>query len=279
MGACRKAGGPCGILGRPLEVIVKDDKSEPTDAVLAAKDLIESQQVCAIIGPSQTPTTMAIREICQEKGVPLVSCAAGRTITLPIASSVFAVPQTNTLAAEKIFDYVVAKKIKNVALIYVSNSFGEDGRDNIKAIAKQRKIPLVAAETFGGEDTDMTAQLTRIKAKSPAAIICWGTNPGPAIVTKNAKTLGINVPMLQSHGVANMKFIELAGDAANGVQLPAGRLSVHGEMPTTAPQKQVLEEFVTDYSAKYGSDPSTFAGHAYDCPLDNGQGLGEGWQH
>jgi branched-chain amino acid transport system substrate-binding protein len=252
------------VLERPLEVIVKDDKSEPTETVLAAKDLIEGEQVVAVIGPSRTPTTMAIKDIFQESEVPLVSCAAGKTITDPVASYVFAVPQTNTLAVEKVFDYVEAESIETVAVIYVGNSFGEDGRSIMEAIAKERGVECVAMETFGGEDTDMTAQLTRIKAKSPGAIICWGTNPGPAIVTKNAGTLGIDVPILQSHGVANMKFIELAGEDANGVQLPAGRLIVCDQIPETDPQKEVLDEFAADYEAEYGVPPDTFAGHAYD---------------
>ncbi len=254
-----------GVLGRPLEVIVKDDKSEPTEAVLAVKDLIEGEEVVAVIGPSRTPTTMAIKDICQEAAVPLVSCAAGRTITDPVATYVFAVPQTNTLAVEACFDYLEREGIDQAAFIYAANSYGEDGYNNAKVIAAERGVELVTVETFGGEDTDMTAQLTKIKAKSPGAIVCWGTNPGPAIVCKNAQTLGIDVPMLQSHGVANMKFIELAGDAANGVQLPAGRLIVYDQISPDDPQKAVLDEFAAAYKAKYDKPPNTFAGHAYDA--------------
>ncbi len=254
-----------GVLGRPLGVIVKDSKSEPTEAVLACKDLIEGEQVVAIIGPSRTPTTMAIKDACQAAEVPLVSCAAGKTITDPVASYVFAVPQTNALAVEACFGYLEKEGIDKVAFIYVANSYGEDGYNNAQAIAAERGIELVAVETFGGEDTDMTAQLTKIKAKSPGAIVCWGTNPGPSIVTKDAQTLGIDVPILQSHGVANMKFIELAGDSANGVQLPAGRLIVYDQIGTDDPQKAMLDEFAAAYKAKYDAEPNTFAGHAYDA--------------
>jgi len=254
-----------GVLGRPLEIIIKYDKSDPTETVLAAKDLIDSGEVVAIVGPSRTPTTMAIKPICQEEKVPLVCCAAGKVITDPVVSYVFAVPQTNTLAIGKVFDYIAAEGMTKVALIYVANGYGEDGRDNARTIAAERGVELVATETFGGDDTDMTAQLTRIKAKSPEAIICWGTNPGPSIVTQNAKTLGIDVPILQSHGVANLQFIELAGEAANGVQLPAGRLIVYDQIADTDPQKEVLSKFAADYEAKYGNPPNTFAGHAYDA--------------
>ena len=252
-----------GVLGRPVEVIVKDDKSIPDNAVKAANDLIE-QGVVAIIGPSRTPCAMPMKEICQEAGVPLIACAAGTTITDPIASYVFAVPQTNTLAVEKCFEYLEKEGIDTVASIYVANPYGEDGQNNIEAIAAEKGVEIVAVETFGGDDTDMTTQLTKIKAAQPGALICWGTNPGPAIVCKNAKTIGLDVPILQSHGVANMKFIELAGEAANGVQLPAGRLIIWEQLADDNPFKSLLEEFATTYEAKYGEAPSTFAGHAYD---------------
>ena len=254
-----------GVLGRPLEVIVKDDKSGPDEAVIHAKDLIETEEVVAIIGPSRTPTTMPLKDICQEDEVPLISCAAGKGITDPVASYVFATPQTNALAAEKCFEYVENEGIESVAVLSVSNSFGEDGLANLEAFAKEAGVEIVANETFGGEDTDMEAQLTKIKGTDPGAIIIWGTNPGPAIATKNANTLGIDVPILQSHGVANAQFIELAGDAANGVQLPAGRLIVYDQIGADDPQKDVLDGFAADYKAKYDGPPNTFAGHAYDA--------------
>jgi len=254
-----------GILGRPVEVIIEDDKSENTEAVMAAKKLIETEKVCAIIGPSGTPATMAIKQMCQDAGVPLVSCAAGRTITDPVFSNVFAVPQTDLLAVAKIVDWLKANKITKVASIYVANPFGESGQQQMEKQFKEAGIQLLASEKFGGEDTDMTPQLTNIKGKNPEAIICWGTNPGPASVAKGVKKLGITVPLIQSHGVANAKFIELAGEAAEGVMLPAGRLIVWQSVPDDHKQKPVLKEFAEAFKAKYDRDADTFAGHAYDA--------------
>jgi branched-chain amino acid transport system substrate-binding protein len=259
-----KVNGEGGVLGRPIEVIIKDSKTNPQETVIAAKSLIENDKVVAIMGTSDTPTTMAIKDLCQKAQVPLVSCAAGKPITTPVASYIFAVPQTNTLAVEKIFKALDKAGIKSVAVLSVDNAFGKDGLANIEKIAPEHQVKIVAKESFGTEDTDMTAQLTRIKGKSPAAIIMWGTNPGPAIACKNAKTLGIKVPIIQSHGVANGKFLELAGDAANGVQLPAGRLIVVDQIPATDTQKPVLDAFAQDFSAKYGKPADTFAGHACD---------------
>ena len=254
-----------GVLGRPIEVIIKDDKSETTEAVMAAKDLIETEKVVAIIGPSGTPTTLAITDMCEQAGVPLISCAAGRPITDPIKPYVFAVPQTDTLAVTKIIDYLNANNIKSVATIYVANPFGESGQEQMEALFAAAGIEIVTSETFGSDDTDMTAQLTKIRGRNPEVVVCWGTNPGPANVAKGMAKLGMTQPLIQSHGVANRLFLELAGEAAEGVMLPAGRLIVWESIPDDHPQKAVLQEFAEAFKAEHGVEADTFAGHAYDA--------------
>jgi len=223
------------------------------------------EQINAKGGVLGRPIEIIIKDTCQKASVPLVSCAAGRTITDPIASFVFAVPQTNALTGEKICQVLTDKGIKSIAMLSVDNAFGTDGAANTETAAKAAGIEVVDKQTYGPDDTDMTAQLTKIKAASPGAVVIWGTNPGPASATKNARTLQIDVPIIQSHGVANAKFIELAGDAANGVELPAGRPIVVDQIPDDDPQKEVLAQFAKDFEARYGSKPDTFAGHAYDA--------------
>ncbi len=253
-----------GVLGKQIEVIVKDNKSDPQETVLAAKDLIDNQKVVAIIGPSDTSTTMAIKDLCEQSKVPLVSCAAGKTITDPLSSYVFSVAPTNTLAAAKMVAKAKAAGATSIAVLSADNSFGKDGLANTEAAAAAEQVEIVAKESFGPEDTDMTPQLTRIRAADPGAILIWGTNPGPAIAMKNAKTIGVTTPIIQSHGVANAKFLELAGEAAEGVELPAGRMIVADQLPEGDPHKAVVATFAGDYQAKYNAAGDTFAGHAYD---------------
>jgi branched-chain amino acid transport system substrate-binding protein len=109
----------------------------------------------------------------------------------------------------------------------------------------------------------MTAQLTKIRAAGAEAIINFGLGQAQAIVTKNIKQLGITLPVYQSHGVASKTFIDLAGDAAEGIRLPAAALVVAEQLPDTDPQKPVLLAYKTKYEAKHGP-VSTFGGHAYD---------------
>ena len=111
----------------------------------------------------------------------------------------------------------------------------------------------------------MTAQLTKIRGVGADAIICWGTNPGPAVVTRNVKQLGITTPLYMSHGVASKKYIELSGsEAAEGVMLPAGKLAVFDKLKATDPQAKLLAEYDAAYRKAFGVESSTFGGYAYD---------------
>lgn len=114
------------------------------------------------------------------------------------------------------------KGFKTIGNIGISNAFDDSGKQQFEIQCKRAGIKIVAEETFGDKDTDMTAQLTRIKAKKPNAVVCLDTNLGSAIVAKNMKQLGMKTPLFVSHGIANRKFVELAGNAANGVVFPAG---------------------------------------------------------
>jgi branched-chain amino acid transport system substrate-binding protein len=135
----------------------------------------------------------------------------------------------------------------------------------LKALAARKGFTIIADEVYSPKDTDMTAQLTKIKGARPDAIICWGTNPGPAVITRNVKQLGIKIPLYMSHGVASKRYIELAGaDAAEGVMLPAGKLAFYTKLNKSDPQYKILRDYDSAYKKTYGVEASTFGGYAYD---------------
>ena len=257
-----------GINGMKLEAVIYDTTGDATKAVQLATKLIKDDKVSVIIGPSTTGESMAVLQVADKEKIPLVSCAAGIKITDPIKHWVFKTPANDHVAAEKILNYMTKQKQKSIALLTVTDGFGSSGREQIKTLAKQRGFTVVADEVYGPKDTDMTAQLTKIRGIKPDAIICWGTNPGPAVITKNVKQLGLKVPLYMSHGVASKKFIELAGaDAAEGVMLPAGKLAIYDVLPKNDPQYKLLKEYDQAYKKSYGIEASTFGGYAYDAFL------------
>jgi branched-chain amino acid transport system substrate-binding protein len=262
----KEANAKGGIKGNKIELFLYDTQGDATKAVQLATKLIKNDKVVAIIGPSTTGDTMAIIPIVEKEQIPLVSCAAGVKITDPVKKWVFKTPANDHVAAEKLLDYLATKKQKNIALLTVSDAYGQSGRDQLKALAAKKGFTVVADEVYSPKDTDMTAQLTKIKGTKADAIICWGTNPGPAVVTRNVKQLGIRIPLYQSHGVASKKYIELAGaDACERCILPAGKLTIYDKLKKSEPQYKVLSDYDQAYRKNYGVEASTFGGYAYDA--------------
>lgn len=257
-----------GIGGMKVEAVIYDTMGDATKAVQLATKLIRNDKVSVIVGPSTTGESMAIIPVVEKERIPLISCAAGIKITEPVKKWVFKTPANDYVAAEKILNHAAKNKIKSIALLTVTDGFGSSGREQIKVLAARKGFTVVADEVYGPKDTDMTAQLTKIRGIKPDAIICWGTNPGPAVVTKNVKQLGIKIPLYMSHGVASKKYIELAGaDAAEGVMLPAGKLAIFDALPKNDPQQKLLREYNTAYKNQFGVEASTFGGYAYDAFL------------
>ncbi len=254
-----------GIDGHLLEPVIYDTEGDPSKAVMAVNKLINKDMVIAIIGPSRTPTTMAVKPVVERAKIPFISCAAGNKIVLPPNPWVFKTAQSDILAVSAIYNYMKKHGIKKVGILTVANAFGESGREQLLSQAAKFGITVVADESFGHKDTDMTAQLTKIRKQGPDAVICWGTNPGPAVIAKNMKQLGMKIPLYQSHGVASPKFIELAGDAAEGIILPAGKILVADLLPDSDPQKSILKAYIKAYKAKFNETPSGFGGYAYDA--------------
>jgi branched-chain amino acid transport system substrate-binding protein len=253
-----------GIDGHMLEAIIYDDEGDPSKAVNAASKLIDSDKVIAIVGPSLTPTTLAVMPMVQKAQIPFISCAAGNKIVQPVDPWVFKTAQSDILAVAAIYSHLKSQNFKNIGLLTVANAFGESGKEQLMNQAAQFGLTIVKSETFGDKDTDMTAQITKIRQDNPDAIVCWGTNPGPAVVAKNIQQLGVTIPLYQSHGVASPKFIELAGSAAEGIILPTGKILVTSLLPDTDPQKKTLVDYTTAYDAKFKTPVSGFGGYAYD---------------
>ncbi|TWJ19880.1 amino acid/amide ABC transporter substrate-binding protein (HAAT family) [Geobacter argillaceus] len=256
-----------GVKGRKLQLIAYDTQGDTTKAVQLANKLIKNDHVVGIVGPSTTGDSMAIIDVVEKAGVPLISCAAGSKITDPVKKWVFKTAQNDALAVAKIYEHLKHKKMTRVALLTVSDGFGSSGREQLKANAAKFGIQIVLDDTYGPKDTDMTPQLTKIKGSQAQAIICWGTNPGPAVVARNVKQLGIKLPLFMSHGVSSKKFINLAGDAAEGIILPSGRVIVADVLPTSDKQKGSLLAYVKDYQKHFKAEGDHFGGHAWDAVM------------
>jgi branched-chain amino acid transport system substrate-binding protein len=248
-----------------VELIVYDDESDVNKAVLAAERLLKKDGVCAVIGPTTSGSTLAIMNRFPAAEVPLVSMSAAEKIVNPVNPWVFKVAPSDRHAAQRILKDARSRGFKKIAILTVSDGFGQAGREVLKELVPAGGFELAADEVYGPKDTDMTPQLTKIKDMAPDAVICWGTNPGPAVVARNRADLGLSIPLYMSHGVASKKFIELAGPAAEGIMLPAGDLIVADQLPERDSRKALLTGYARQYQQTFKSDVSTFGGHGWDA--------------
>ena len=261
-----------GIDGHQIEVVYKDDGSDPSKAQQAAVELIEQENVVALIGSSGTGTTLSMKQEATKSQIPQVCLAAGANIMDGDATWIFRTPPTATQAGNKVLDYIQnTMGLTKIALLYDTNAFGTDGKAVVEGQAGGYGLQVVASEGYQTDESEegMDTHLTNIRTSNPDLVLVWGTNPGPAKIAKRMKDKGMTQPFLGSHGIANQAFINLAGDAANGVVFPAGKMLVYQQAldPSSAEYK-AIDSFETEYKAEYGDQVvDTFAGHGWDAML------------
>jgi branched-chain amino acid transport system substrate-binding protein len=255
-----------GIGGRKLELVLKDTGGSPEKAVSFARQLIEEDKVLAIIGPSTSGETMQIKALCEENKMIMISCAAAEVIVNPVAKYVFKVPQNDSQAVTWIYKTMKEKGIRNIAVLSSNDGYGAAGRKQLEDLAKAAGIEILADEVYDRQATDLSDILTKVKSKPEVqAVVNWSIVPAQSIVPKNMRQIGLDVPLFQSLGFANRKYVEQAGAAAEGILFPAGRLLIADDLPDDHPQKKLLATYKHDYEAAYHEDVSTFGGHVYDA--------------
>jgi branched-chain amino acid transport system substrate-binding protein len=254
-----------GVKGRTIQLIIKDSQGNPEKAISFAKQLIEEEKVIAIIGPSTSGETMKIKNICEEAQTLLISCAAAEVIVDPVAKYVFKTPQKDSQAAQMIFNHMKKNNISKIGILTGNTGFGNAGKDQLVKLAPQNDIEIVISEVYDKAATDLTGVLTKLKAQNVQAVVNWSIVPAQSIIAKNMKQIDFGVPLYQSHGFGNIQYVKEAGEAAEGILFPAGRLLVADALPDDHIQKKILTKYKNDYESKFNEDVSTFGGHAYDA--------------
>ncbi|QTL02678.1 ABC transporter substrate-binding protein [Aquabacter sp. L1I39] len=258
-----------GINGRPVEFVNVNTESDNTRAVTAVKRLIGQGDIAALVGPMNSGSSFAIIDTVQRAAIPMISNGGSRNIVLPAEEKkwIFLAPLTDVLVQGVMMGDMKKRGITRIALLNADSPFGTSGREQLEKNAASYGITIVSQQSFGNADQDMTPQLTKIRGTDAQAVVVWATGPGQAIAVKNARQLGIDVPLYLSHAANDFNFLRLAGPAADGIFIPSSKIYVTDALAAADPQKPVIETFVKDYEAKYGKPPATFAGNAYDSVM------------
>lgn len=254
-----------GVQGHKIQLVIKDTLGDPEKALSFAKQLIEEDNVFAIIGPSTSGETLKIKKLCEDNKTILISCAAAESIVEPLAAHVFKTPQKDSFAAQKIFTRLKEMGLTKIGIVSDNTGFGSAGKSQLEKIAPEFGMSLVANEVYDKSETDLTAIATKVKSKGAQAIINWSVVPAQSIIIKNFKQVGFEGPLFQSHGFGNIKYVDAAGIAAEGIVFPCGRLLIAESLPDENPQKALLVQYKKDYESRYKEQVSTFGGHAYDA--------------
>lgn len=252
-----------GIDGRQVELLIEDNQSTEDGAAKAATKLITQDKVNLLLGASRTGPSLAMRPIAESNKIPMISLAANAKI-VEGSQWVFKTAQNDRVVIENIVDLAQEKGWKKLALVRDASAFGEGIQEMVNEVGKDAGVSVTATEKFAPDASDFTAQMIKVRGAGADATLIWGIPPAVALAQKAYKQLGINKPVIQSHGIGNQVFLDTAGPSADGLLAPLGRLLVADQLPEDDPQKKVLTDFIADYKAKYGQNPSTFAGHAYD---------------
>ena len=249
-----------GMLGSAkLKLITEDDRSTREGGIAAFEKLLNRDRVVAILGPTLSNTARATDPIAQDKGVVVLGVSNTADGIVEIGDFIFrdSLPesdvQPNTIKVTK--DKLGYRR---VAVLYGDDdSFTKAGYDVFSKALSDAGVQVVATETFKKGDTDYSAQLTKIRALNPDAIILSALAEEAAGIMTQARQLGIpaSVPFIGGNGLNSPKLAELAGSAAQGA-ISGAAWFISNDTPGNA-------DFVKTYRAKYGSDPDQFAAQAY----------------
>jgi branched-chain amino acid transport system substrate-binding protein len=248
-----------GVTGKKLRLFVEDDQSKPEEAATAATKLVNQNHVVALLGEVSSSRSLAAAPIAQAAEIPMVSPSSTNPRVTQVGNFIFRVCFTDPFQGA-----VMAKfandtlKVKRVAiLVDVRNDYSVGLQTFFRQNFKQMGGEVVAEQSYSEGDSDFHAQLTQIKAVNPEAIYVPGYYTEVGTIARQARELGITVPLLGGDGWDSPKLWEIGGEALNGCYF-----SNHYSTDDPSP---VVQKFVTEYKKKYGALPDALAALGYDA--------------
>jgi len=258
-----------GLLGKKVELIVRDDESNPAKGVVAARELVQREKVVAMFGGLDTPVSMAIVPFANQSKMPFMGVwAAGTPITRNGAAEnyVFRVSAVDVLVDKALVAYAVKKyAAKKPGMILINNPWGESNEAGLKAALAEKNIPYAAIEKFQDADVDVVPQLTRLK-EAGADVLFMVANVAPSSqVVKSLDRMGWNVPIVSHWGPAGGRFSELAGASAAKVHFIQTFSFSGNPSPKAAAMLTALKAKYPEIKTLADVTPAVGIANAYDA--------------
>ena len=248
-----------GVNGDKLVLIVEDEQGKKEEAINAFKKLIFQDKVLMLFGPTLSNSAQAADPVAQAAKVVVFGTSNTADGITSIGDFVFrnSVTEADVLPVT-IKAAVKTAKIKSVAVLYGNDDvFTKSGYDNFKRAIEEQKLPVTTTETFAKGDVDFKAQLTKIKATNPDAIVLSALLAEGAPIMVQARQLGLNVPVIGGNGMNSVKVFDLAKGASDNLWV--------GSPWSIENRTKENNSFIVAFTLKYKSTPDQFAAQAYDA--------------
>ena len=250
------AGG--GVLGRPLAYVFEDSQSDPRQSVAIAQKFVNDPKIALELGDFSSPASMAASPIYQRAGLVQLGFTnshpdytkGGDFVWSPSISQADSQPLLADLAIKSL-------GLKRVAVLHLNTDWGRTSKDVFVKAAAERGAQVVAAEGYLPEEKDFRSTLVRVRDAKPDGIVLISYYADGALIAGQVRATGINLPLVAVGSVYSPKFIELGGDAVNGVYT---NTTFFPEDP-----RPEVQNFVKKFRAKYNREPDAFNAYAYDA--------------
>lgn len=262
-----------GINGHRLEGVIYDNKSDDSTAVLSARKLIEKDKVDALIVGSTSGSCFAVLDTSERSKTPMVSITAAIKLWKPTRPYSFSVVPGVDIQERVRAKWIKQQGYSKVGIFWLTGAYGEECVEYFEQEAKNFGLRIVANEQHKGTDTDTSVQLSSIVAAKPDVIWVSSYPHSGSIIAKNAKSLGIGVPLLACYGMTSETWLNLSGKAAEGWN---GCIVSHvlGELtPPSKPTYSIVKAYAEAFHKRFGESITSTSGNAYDGVYVIGAGL------
>jgi branched-chain amino acid transport system substrate-binding protein len=248
-----------GVLGKKLKVLTEDDQSKPEEAATAATKLISQNRVVALLGEVASSRSLAAAPIAQSNKVPMISPSSTNPKVTQVGDYIFRVCFIDPFQGAVMAKFAAnTLKAKRVAILYdVRNDYSIGLREFFTSTFKSLGGQIVGEQSYSEGDSDFRAQLTQLKSLKPEAIYVPGYYTEAGTIARQARELGLTVPLMGGDGWDSARLFEIGGKAIEG-----SYISNHYSADDPNP---VIQKFVTDYKSKHGQSPDGLAALAYDA--------------
>lgn len=249
-----------GVLGKRIKLVFTDNKSTPAEAVQQVTAFADNPKIVGILGPSTTATTLPVLPVIEQKRVPLISMGAAEAIVSPPDQRTFAfkTPQNGAAIVEVMLREFRLLGITKLAMLAANNAFGDYGVRALSSVTKQVGMDVVAIERFNEKEKDYSAQIGRLVAAKPQAIIVSALMPGAGIAAKNIKEKKFGGRVYFDPSAGSELFLAGAGTAAEDMYMVNSSILAANHVTATTPSMLAQKEFFAAYTQRYGN----FSGYA-----------------